>query len=271
MSAKIIFPLSLIILPFILLLLPTPIKSASIKNDVSITTNTGGNRIDGEEDDKNIQTGSVNTKLNIENNLGSSTSSATSTTNIQIDTSLPANEEIRLTLDDAKFELIHRDGKAFLRTLNSDGEGVERELENAEKFSTHLDTGQIEIETAGHEFLLTHDGNKVVTAFPLIINTQTNTISANTEAGIQDLNLLPNNVYQLIRSEGLLNQITDVLELQLDGKQLAYTIEGTQTKKILGLFPFTTSQTISLAAQDGQVLKRSFKNRLQQILFSLSK
>ena len=117
-----------------------PVSAATVKNEINIKTNTGGNTVNGQTNGANVQTGDTTTSIKIDNQTGtdtSSTSESTSSTKINIESSGEGDKEISINGNSSQLELIHKDGKAYFKTTDANGNTAEKAFDPREEVLFH--------------------------------------------------------------------------------------------------------------------------------------
>lgn len=100
------------------------------------------------------------------------------------------------------------------------------------------------------------------TALPISINTDTNKLTVKTGTETKDINVMPDQAIETLKSSNLLDNVTETqgaqgnsqtVVLQNKNGQPTFTVEGTKSKKILGLFTVQIHKTIDVSAETGTV------------------
>ncbi len=200
-------------------------------------------------------------------------------------------------IEDSELEIKTKDGKTTVKVKTAttnfqleshDGE-LKVEMEDASGTQTELDAATLEkinkflldigvtLGTTSAGFIVKNGKVEVETKFPLSVNLATNVLTVNTPAGSREVTVLPEQAMANLLRNNIINRLTTTgtesaaLELTTFGpnNELAFKLEGTRDKKLLGLFPVSVKKKLVVSAKTGETLQIS-KSQLDQLLDILS-
>lgn len=162
-----------------------------------------------------------------------------------------------------------RDGRVIVKAETEEGEGVpEGELF---KIVDRVDKLGIKVATAGGQLMLERNNVGALANFPLQIDLNTNQLVASTSASTRVLTVLPDqaiaNMLAANVISGLgpkffiqatdsasLTSVADVITLGERNGLPVYEINGVKNQQLLGFIPVTTSVTVFVSAETGQLV-----------------
>ncbi len=162
-----------------------------------------------------------------------------------------------------------RDGRVIIKAETEDGEEVEGQ--DLFKIENRLDKLKIKIATEGGKLVVARNNVGALSNFPLQLDLNTNQLIASTSAGPRILTTLPDqavqnmlaaNVISRLATQTLLEQaqlgnltsVSDVIALGERNGVPIYEINGLKDHRLLGFIPVTTSVTVVVSAETGQLV-----------------
>lgn len=191
---------------------------------------------------------------------------------------------IDITSEGVRTRLEIRDDRVVIKAEQEDGEEIELEDETLDEIENRLDDDDIDIATAGGNFVLSKKHIGAITHFPISIDLATNTLVINTPAGQKEVTILPDKAVSNILTRGILSKIeiagaTESAQIEgaetegivLDEKNGVpiYEISGTSAQRLLGLLPVSVKRKVIVSAQTG-VIESTRESLFSRILDLLS-
>lgn len=229
----------------------TGVQASQIRNSIEIRSNTGGNEVNGQTDGAEVKTGSTTTSVNIKNGQTqtdqSISESGTSETNISIQNS-DGDATAEVTVNNRQVTLEQVNGKTKLTTIDSNGNQSTRSVQSGETVQFQFEDGtSIKVSPTTDGFNLSQNSTTATTRVPVTIDTETEQVLLPTDSGLVALTLMPETAIQLPEVQDRLDQITSIELLTAKTSQTpAYSISGTQTKRLLGLFNVSINKSLNL-------------------------
>jgi len=244
-------------------LLPTTCYASSTSTSIHLDSNTGGNTINGNDQDPNIHTGSVTTNLKVQNQGTDSTThidvtsdstsinpgiekAASAAGNIPgLDASSSTN--LQLQTGYQKFELNSKDGHTIITTTDNNGHTTTKEFSSDEGLSINNDGLQLRITGSGSNLTLSQGDIQAHTHLPVTYDQQANQLSLTLDGQEIGITTTPKQAVSQIQDQHLLDTVTKI-EITARNGQAVYTLTGTKTKKLFRLIPITLNYHVTLSA-----------------------
>lgn len=190
---------------------------------------------------------------------------------------------IDITSGGIKTRLEIRDDRVIIKAEQEDGEEVELEDETIDEIEDRLEDDDIDIATAGGNFVLSRKHIGAITHFPISIDLATNTLIINTPSGQKEVAILPDKAVSNILSKGILSkigggiaspsagiddgitenaEINTAITLEEKNGGIVYRIKGASSQRLVGLLPVDIEKTVNISAQTGVI------ESIQQSIFS---
>lgn len=169
--------------------------------------------------------------------------------------------DIRLETEDGKeLELRVKEGETELSRVKFDVEKQELLVRTSESSgSADFDQAALKIKLAGENFTLTRKGVDATSKFPLVVDDVTGRIFVQTPAGEITLNVMPDTILEKAQASEDIDTITDIeLTAANDANasdQLEFTLTGTKSQKLLGIFELQVPSVVVYDAQTGEFIK----------------
>ncbi len=232
-------------------------------------------------------------KIEDENENRVITTSETETDESKVEVKLSEEDRIRartkdgrtridITQEGVKTRLEIRDDRVVIKAEQEDGAEVELEDEALPEIEDRLEDDDIDIATAGGNFVLSKKHIGAITHFPISIDLATNTLIINTPSGQKEVAILPDKAVSNILTRGILSKIevtgateSAQTEAETEGIILGekngvpvYEITGTSAQRLLGLLPVSVKRKVVVSAQTGVIesTQQSFLSRLLDLL-----
>lgn len=271
-------------LKYILLLLfclavPSFASAQSVRNEIKINTNTGGNTVNGETDGDQVTTGDTTTSINIKNNSQQTSDQdstyhqvTNSTTDIQIESTGSGTSNVQVNLNNKKYEVTKQDGKTVVTTTDSDGNTTDRTLEDGETLRVSFeDETHITVSAANGGFQLTQNQALIQTELPVAIDLVEEKILVELNGQLVELTLLPKEMEQFVLENQLLTSRTEDFRLVSVNGQLEYQVLGQVQKRLFNIFPITIEKTVSIPIDDQQAFSETIESHWQRFLHRFSR
>jgi hypothetical protein len=115
----------------------------------------------------------------------------------------------------------------------------------------------IEFNEQTQEFVIKHDNVHARTKFSVMVDTAKNEIGVKTSTGEHYIWMLPEDVYDLLSKNGLIDKVGEGGMELLEGESgdLYYQVDGKKEIKILNLVDFSFDVNTQVSALSGEVIK----------------
>ncbi len=276
----------------LILLVPLQVDALNIKNNVDIDLNTGGNQTN-DQSGSNIRSGDTSLRLDIDNNGNSSQQTDSRSNNsarIRLESDGQGENSINIRQNDSSLEVEQQNGQTQVRTTNPDGQSEVKTLDNTESIEITGENGNYQIHTNNQTYFLSQTKYQAFSKFPLSVNSQNNQLTVSTPSGTKAVTTLPDQTVQILLDRNFLDDIssnatpaTDSANLQdnIIPKQsfsltltpqgeVVYVIEGTKRRRFFGLVPITVHKTITVSADNGDLMAETYPNIYYRLLDTLS-
>ena len=149
------------------------------------------------------------------------------------------------------------EGKVVIKAETEEGDVVSEE--DLFKITQELEKEGIKIETNNDEIVIASNNVGAVSEFPVQIDLNTNELMVTTPQGNETLAVLPDQAVQNLISVGIISRLgleSSPIALGDANGDLTYEILGLKDFKLLGFIPISMPATVTVSAQDGQVLSQ---------------
>lgn len=257
---------SMMVTLFLIVLLSSPVRAASVINEVEIRSNTGGNRVEGQEN-ATIETGSTTTSVSISTNdsqAESNTNQLKQTNKVQVSVSGEGSSSVSIRDNGTVFSLERNNGQAVIKTTTN-GVTEEKVIESREEIFVVLDEKQIKIAPSGEDYVIfdrntkTYTTNQIEVIGGQILNLKAGENSAKVE-------ILPADILSSLESQGVILTPDSLLRLQLEDGEARYHLTAERQVRVLGLFGMNLSQELSVSATTGETIESSPVSTRDRIL-----
>lgn len=169
-----------------------------------------------------------------------------------------------------KVELRNENGRVRVRVKTETAGGIETSqtldlTPEDGKVTLTIEEGGIErsvtVKSLADRFVIEQEGFEVPTNFPITVDTQTNTISVETTAGIVNVRELPASAIQNVLASNVIDEVestelAEPQETEVSGvpsdEQIVYRVKGTQKAKLLGVFSVNAPILAEVSALTGE-------------------
>ena len=183
-----------------------------------------------------------------------------------------------MTLETARvhFQLENSGDQLQIQAEQQNGVKTALSSETLNQINNGLKGNDLEVATTAGGFLLKNGQVQAETHFPLSVNLSTNSLTVTTPAGAKTVTVLPAAAVQNLMTKNIINRLAvgttgQSVPLQLvdQNGQTVFVIDGMSEKKLFGLFPISLPKTVTVSAENGQVVGSSI-SPLARILELLS-
>ncbi len=132
---------------------------------------------------------------------------------------------------------------------------------------TNMTKPEVKVASDGGQTAFVEKGVGALSSFPISVNPKTNELTVTTPAGTKVVTVLPQQAVDNMlaskvmtdvvseKGNGSLASIPNLVQIEVKNGVLGYTIKGTKTHKLLGVFPIKTQVTVFVSAENGQVVE----------------
>lgn len=100
---------------------------------------------------------------------------------------------------------------------------------------------------------LVHEGVRIETTYPVVIDPQTKTVAIRTESGVSIISMFPSKILSQLSSADK-PTVTNSIQLTNENNIPTYAISGMQKRRFAGIFPVEAPFQTNVSAKDGSVL-----------------
>lgn len=188
-------------------------------------------------------------------------------------------QEIKFEVKNGKVKAIAQDGTETELPDNLSEESIKIEDKSGK--------GEVELKAIGDNLFILKSKSQARTKLPISVNTETSELTVTTPKGTKVLTILPDKAIEGMIKAGIIDQSELSTTQQLESfssteeqkgvsvelttsenGRLVYKVNGTQTKRVFGIFPVKFEKTAEVSAETGEVMqpKESTLNKILNLL-----